>query len=74
MSENQTRNEKIKDIKFNMYKALKTTTSNIELALIRSDNTDEQIQQLNSQLQTCKEQMKTYTPEEIKEFDQMLKK
>ena len=69
----QEKIEKLKAIKFNMYKALKVTMTNIDLALMRSDNTDEQTQQLNAQRQSCQEKMKSFTAEEIKEFDQKLK-
>ena len=74
MSSDQEKAEKLKAIKFNMYKAMKITMSNVELALSREDNTDEKNQELNSQLQNIKEKMKNFTPEEIADFDKMLKK
>lgn len=61
--------ENLMKIKCNMYKVLKVTMNNIELALMRSDNTDDQIQELSERLQNLKSKMDAFSPEDISYFE-----
>ena len=61
--------EKLMKVKYNMYKVLKVTMRNIELALTRSDNTDSQTQELNERLEQLKSKMDTFSPEDISYFE-----
>ena len=56
-------------IKYNMYKVLKVTMQNVELALMRSNNTEIQKQNLNEQLQKYKSRMAIFTPEDLSYFE-----
>lgn len=61
--------EKLMKVKYNMYKVLKVTMRNIELALTRSDNTDSQTQELNERLGQLKSKMDAFSPEDISYFE-----
>ena len=61
--------DKYMKIKYNMYKVLKVTMQNVELALMRSNNTEIQKQNLNEQLQKYKSRMAIFTPEDLSYFE-----
>ncbi|KAK8898178.1 hypothetical protein M9Y10_000450 [Tritrichomonas musculus] len=60
--------KKLMEIKYNIYKVLKYTIDNLELALMRDSNSEQTIKTCNERLKLYKERMNSFTEEELSYF------